>query len=248
MTPSQQRYLILGILAAGVLILATVVVIALTRSQRDIPHAQPAEVSPATAEGFTFFDVHRTTVLTRSLRRSLSQTLGADAIAHTNPIDLTVVNPDFFRSYLSELHQLNQRLNPPLGERREHDTTRLTYHRAQRQNMPFRYVELVFSNRSGLPLYFTINPSEDFAASIAALKSKHGEPRTVTLDTQTAPVLIWEQEGDILVASTFPRKSGRTSQELRIYFVNNLKQFVESEAQARARQDSGTREAVKRAF
>jgi hypothetical protein len=247
MTPSRQRNLIFALLAIGLVVLTITIGIALTRPQRDIPREDAADKTPA-SEGFTFFDLNRTTVLTRSLRATLSQTLGADAIAHKNPIDLTVVDREFFRTQLPELHELNQVLNPPLRARREHDTTRLTYHRAQLRQMPFRYVELVFSKHSGLPLYFVINPSEDFETGIATLKSKYGQPQSITIDPQTPPVLIWEKAGDILVATTFPRRSGRTSQELRIYFIDNLKGFVEREAQARREQNQGTREAGKRAF
>ena len=229
MPPSRQRNLILILLAVGSLVLVIVVVIALTRPQRDIAIEEQAAERPATGS-FTFFDLDRTTVLTRRLRSTLSETLGPDAIAHSTPIDLTVVDPKFFKSHLPELHQLNQQLNPPLGARREHDTTRLTYHRAQRRNLPFRYIELVFSNPSGLPLYFIINPSEDFEANIKTLGSKYGAPQTLNIDQKTAPVLIWQKEGDVLVATAFPRRSGRKSQELRIYFVNNLKQFIENEA------------------
>lgn len=247
MTPSQQRNLIIVLLAAGSLIVIIFSVIALTRSQRDIQIAAPADKT-LPAGGFTFFDVDRATVLNPALRRSLSNLLGSDAIAHATPIDLTVVNRQFFQNHLPILASLNQRLNPAMGGRREHDTTRLTYHRAARNNMPFRYIELVFSNRTGLPLFFVINPTADFADSITTLTAKYGSPRVVQTENIATPVRIWEQDGDILVATTFPRRSGRLSQELRIYFVNSLKQLVESEDHALRQQDNTTRKAGERAF
>ena len=246
MTPSQQRNLIIVLLAAGSLIVVILTVIALTRSQRDIQIEAPADgVLPA--GGFTFFDLDRTTVLNPGLRKTLSNLLGSDAIAHATPIDLTVVNRQFLQTHLPILDTLNQHLNPAMGGRREHDTTRLTYHRAERHKMPFRYIELVFSNRTGRPLYFIINPT-DVADSITTLVTKYGPPLVVQTDNKAAPVRIWKQDGDILVATTFPRRNGRMSQELRIYFVDSLKQLVESEDQALRQQDSTTRKAGERAF
>ena len=247
MTPSQQRNLIIVLLTAGSLIVVIFTAIALTRSQRDIQIAAPAD-SALSSGGFTFFDLDRTTVLSRGIRKALSEMLGSDAIAHATPIDLTVVNQRFLETHLAVLDTLNKRLNPAMGGRREHDTTRLTYHRAEQHQMPFRYIELVFSNITGQPLYFTINPTDDFADSIATLASKYGPPRIVQAENMDSPVRIWEQDGDILVATTFPRRNGRLSQELRIYFVDNLEQLVESEDQALRRQDRNTRQAGERAF
>lgn len=247
MTPSQQRNLIIVLLATGSLIVVLFTVIALTRSQRDIQIATPAD-GKLSSGGFTFFDLDRTTVLNRGLRKTLSKMLGSDAIAHATPIDLTVVNQRFLQTHLAVLDTLNQRLNPAMGERREHDTTRLTYHRAEQHKMPFRYIELVFSNITGQPLYFIINPTDDLADSIDTLTNKYGPPHVVNAESMASPVRIWQQDSDLLVATAFPRRNGRMSQELRIYFVDNLKQLVRHEDQVLSQQDSSTRRAGERAF
>ena len=247
MTPSQQRNLLIGLLAAGALIVLIASVIALTDSQGDIQVTAPADTAGPTG-GFTFFGIDRATVLDRDLRETLGETLGSDAIARSTPIDLTIVSRDFLQTHLPEIAALNRGLNPPLGERREHDTTRLTYLRAERQDMPFRSIELVFSNIDGRPLYFIIKPTEDFADSIATLTAKYGAPRLVETDDLRYPVRIWEQAGDILVATTRERRSGRLSQELRIYFVDNLQHLLQAEERARRREDRETRQAGERAF
>ena len=247
MTPSQQRNLLFGLLITGFLVVIATTMIALTRSQRDIQIEAPAERA-ATSDGFSFFELNQSTVLARPIRNSLSQLLGPDAIAHATPIDLTIINRSFLEEHLPVLDELNQGLNPPMGERREHDTTRLTYHRAQRQNMPFRYIELVFSNVSGRPLYFIINPSDDFLNSINTLESKYGAPRIIDSGNPSSPVRIWEKEGDILVATAFPRRSGRQSQELRIYFTENLRKFVDQQIRTSHQKGSATRKAGERAF
>lgn len=247
MTPVQQRNLIIFLLATGSLIVIIATGIALTRSQRDVPVIRTAEVKQP-ANGFTFFELDRTTALTRAIRKSLSAKLGSDAIAHATPIDLTVRARNFTQTHLPILDELNQRLNPPTGERREHDTTRLTYHRAERHNMPFRFIELVFSNHNGLPLYFIINPATDFEDNIATLTSKYGSPRIVPTDDPAHPVRLWENEGDILIATTFQRRNGSLVQELRMVFVDNLQHLVDTEKQAARRQDHSTRQAGQRAF
>jgi hypothetical protein len=247
MTPSQQRNLLLTLLAAGLVVVITATIIALTRSQRDIHIAAPVDTTP-TSEGFTFFDVNRSTVLDRDLRRKLSDTLGSDAIAHASPIDLIIVDPAFMQAHLPDIYHLNQRLNPPLGERREHNIIRLTYLRAESHAMPFRQIELVFSNQTGRPLYFIIKPTEDFSDSIATLTAKYGPPREVTAEDRALPVRIWKRGDDYLVATSFRRRNGRLSQDLRIYFMDSLKQLAASEEQARRSQDRSTRKAGERAF
>ncbi|MGD9330014.1 MAG: hypothetical protein PVJ53_01815 [Desulfobacterales bacterium] len=247
MTPVQQRNLIIVLLSAGTLILLIAAGIALTRSQRDVPIAAPANV--ATAEpSFTFFELDRGTILTRDLRKSLSEKLGSDAIAHSTPLDLTVFERAFMQAHLPVLDELNQQLNPRAGERKEHDTTRLTYHRATKQNLPFRFIELFFSNRTGLPLYFVINPTSDFEDTIATLTSKYGPPRMVPTEHADDSVRLWEREGDILAAITFRRRNGRLVQELRMVFVENLQQLIESEKQALRQQNRSTRQAGQSAF
>jgi hypothetical protein len=247
MTPSQQRNLLMTLLALGAVIVIVASVIALTRTQRDIRVAAPANGTPASG-GFSFFSIDRGTVLTDALRGSLADTLGSDAIAHSTPIDLTVVSRDFLQAHLPQIEALERGFNPPLGERREHDTTRLTYLRAERHAMPFRSIELVFSNRDGRPLYFVIQPTEDFADSIATLTDKYGSPRLVEAPELQHPVRIWEQDGDVLVATIIERRNGRLSQELRMYFVDNLTDLLQAEEKARRRQDRQTRQAGERAF
>lgn len=247
MTPSKQRNLILALLAAGAVILVIATVITLTRARRDVPAAATPD-NPMPSGGFSFFDIDRTTVLTRELRNSLSETLGSDAIAHSTPLDLTVVDRAFLQTHLPEIAELNRGLNPPRGGRQEHNTTRLAYHRAERHQMPFRYIELVFSNLNGQPLYFIIQPTEDFADSIDALTAKYGPPRPIDSDELRFPVRIWEKDGDYLVATTIVRRNGRLTQELRIYFMDNLGLLLESEEQARRREDRHTRKAGERAF
>lgn len=248
MTPSQQRNLLIGILIVGALVVLIASVIALTRSQRDIQVEEPAVEASSSSGGFSFFNVDRTTVLNHALREDLSHRLGSDAIAHATPIDLTVVSREFLRAHLPGIEVLHRGFNPPLGERREHDTTRLTYHRAESRQMPFRYVELVFSNRDGRPLYFLIEPTAEFADSIATLSAKYGPPRVVETAAQRYPVHIWEQDGDVLVATTIERRNGRLAQQLRMFFIDNLTQFLEAEEQARRREDRQTRRAAERAF
>ena len=247
MTPSQKRNLLFVILAAGALVVVIASIIAVTGSRRDLQVAAPAGTD-APAGGFSFFNVDRTTVLTHDLRETLAETLGSDAIARSTTIDLTVVSREFLRDHLPEIAVLQRGFNPPLGERREHETTRLTYRWAERHQMPFRHIELLFSNRTGRPLYFVIQPTEAFSDSVATLTAKYGPPRKIAVDSLAEPARIWEQDGDILVATTIVRRNGRLSQELHMYFVDNLTRLLESEIESRRRERQDTRDAGERAF
>jgi len=113
---------------------------------------QSTDHSRSQTDGITFFDVGANTVFSNALRDRLRKNLGPDAIAYRNTIDLEFNTKGFLQRQFPILHDLNQRLNTPAGERVEHDTVKLMYRYAVKENLPFSYVELVFSNNSGKPL------------------------------------------------------------------------------------------------
>ena len=110
---------------------------------------QSPDYSRSQTEGITFFDVGAETVFSDALRDRLRKSLGPDAIAYRSTIDLEFNARGFLQREFPILHDLNQRLNTPAGERVEHDTVKLMYRYAVKENLPFSYVELVFSNFNG---------------------------------------------------------------------------------------------------
>ena len=109
------------------------------------------------SDSFTFFNLSKQSILSKSVRSDLNQKLGRDATEYRSIIDLDINYYGFLQKYFPSLYELNQNLNSPAGERIEHNTVKLMYRYARKENIPFDYVELVFSNYSQHPLLFRIN-------------------------------------------------------------------------------------------
>jgi hypothetical protein len=159
----QQR-----ILFAPVLILALLLVSA-CGEKKESAKKQTTQVP---SDSFTFFDLGKQSTLSKSVRNDLNQRLGRDAIEHRSIIDLDINFYGFLKRYFPSLYELNQNLNFPPGERIEHNTVKLMYRYTRKKDIPFDYVELVFSNFSQQPLLFRINFQKDEANIIQTLKTK----------------------------------------------------------------------------
>jgi ABC-type antimicrobial peptide transport system permease subunit len=101
---------------------------------------------------FTFFDVGANTPLTESLRETLRDRLGSDAIETQTTVNLEILYKDFIREYLPEIYKLHRLLNGDAGQRIEYNTIKLRYRYIPRENYPFDYVEFLFSNYSQKPI------------------------------------------------------------------------------------------------
>jgi hypothetical protein len=121
---------------------------------RESAEALPQTVKP---ESFAFFELGTNTKLTEDIRKDLGKKLGRDAIERRSILDLNTNYAGFIRKYLPKINELNRKINSPPGERVEHNTVKLMYRYAQRINVPFDYVELVFSEFTKTPLLFKIN-------------------------------------------------------------------------------------------
>ena len=109
------------------------------------------------SESFTFFDLGKNSRFSESVRKNLNRQLGNDAIARRSPIDLEINYYGFLNEHFPSLHALNAQLNPSTARRIEHNNVKLMFRYARKEDLPFEYVELLFSNYSGLPLLFKIN-------------------------------------------------------------------------------------------
>ncbi|MBL0712460.1 MAG: hypothetical protein JJV98_02055 [Desulfosarcina sp.] len=245
-SPKKPKVLIASSLA-GLLVLMLLTVFALTRPQRDIPRseADPAESRPA---GFNFYEIHRDTVLNRSLRQALADQLGDDAITHRAPVDLTIIDPAFTQAHFPDLHHYYKVLNPAFGGRREHAVTTLTYRRAQQKEAPFNYIKLVFAQDTGKPLYFVIVPSDADPGLFDTLQTKYGPPATIKAHREGDKVLVWKQPDEILAGVSIRRRGGRIERELHFYFMANIKYLIDQEHQAAEAQRRQTDKASRRAF
>jgi hypothetical protein len=209
--------------------------------------ADPSSL-PNDAETFTFFGLGKTTRLTDGVRDDLNDKLGRDAIERRSILNLEINFPGFLKTHFPQLEALNQKLNSPLGERVEHNTTKLMYRYAQKKNVPFNLVELVFSDYTATPLLFKINYKVDEANTVETLQQKYGQPEAIEWKEKNGNSVFWRKNGDLLIVSRIPDRFGKIEYQIVIYFVDNLKQLIEKETKEREANELQRAKTGKKAF
>ena len=211
---------------------------------------EPAEKAalPADIESFTFFDIGRTTKFSDQVRDELGEKLGRDAIERRDTLDLEINYQGFLKKYFPSLNALNQQLNFPPRERVEHNTVKLMYRYAQKQNVPFDYVELVFSDYTQTPIMFKIHFKKDESNIIDTLKKKYGNPKTIDWKENNGQSMYWEKDADILIASLVPDQFGHHEYQINIYYVDNLKQLIDTEKKEKEEKERQREKTGKTAF
>ena len=199
-------------------------------------------------DSFTFFDLGANTKLTHQVRKELEEKLGRDAIQDRNIIDLEINYRGFLKKYFPDLDALNRRLNFPPGERVEHNAVKLMYRYAQKKNVPFEYVELVFSDYTHTPLFFRIHFPKDEANIVETLKTKYGQPTIVDWKEQNGESMVWKKHMDYLVVSMVPNQFGIHEYQIIIYFVRNLNQLIDTEIKAKEIKEEKRSQSGKTAF
>lgn len=188
-----------------------------------------ASVDSQIPPSFSFFDVGVNTPFSNTLRKSLYDTLGDDAISASNTIDLQINTDGFLSTHYPKLQSLNDSLNSPQGERVEHDTTKLAYRYAVKKNLPFDYVELLFSHHSRMPMVIRVFFEKDRLDVITSLKNKYGAPKEIPWKQKNGKSLCWEKNGDILFYSYVPNQFGIPEYQVTIYFTRHLEALLERE-------------------
>ncbi len=211
---------------------------------------ESAETAPATAnpESFTFFELGTNTKLTESIRKDLSKKIGHDAIERHSTLDLDTNYAGFIKKYLPKINELNRKLNFPPGERVEHNTVKLMYRYAQRENAPFDYVELVFSEYTKKPLLFKINFQKDETGIVETLKTKYGPPEIIDWKEENGKSMVWRKNMDLLLVSLVPDQFGHHGYQIVIYFVQNLRQLIEIEKNELEKREQQREKTGKTAF
>jgi hypothetical protein len=164
-----------------------------------------------------------------SVRKNLNRQLGNDAIAKRSLLDLEINYYGFLQEHFPALQALNLQLNPPTRARVDHNILKLMYRYARKKNLPFDYVELIFSNYSQLPLLFKIDFKEDEANVVQTLKTKYGEPRLIDWKDNTGQSMYWRKNKDVLIVSLVPDQFGNPEYQIRIFFVENIQILLERE-------------------
>ncbi len=178
---------------------------------------------------FTFFDVGANTRVTETLRETLRDRLGSDAIETWTTVNLEILYKNFIQEYLPEIYKLNRQLNGDAGQRIEHNTIKLRYRYIPQGNYPFDYAELLFSNYSQKPLYCEIWSKKEGKGIMDVLKKKYDNPGRIDMDGEQKFSLIWQYKGDILVYSNTPDRFGNPGYHIIIYYVDNIEQLLQRE-------------------
>ena len=211
---------------------------------------EPAEKAPlpADTESFTFFDIGRTTKFSEQIRDDLEEKLGRDAIERRSILNLEINYRGFLKKYFPQLEELNRQLNFPPGERVEHNTVKLMYRYAQKQNVPFDYVELIFSDYTKTPIIFKINFKKDEANIVETLKKKYGNPDIIDWKENNGQSMYWEKDADLLIVSLVPDQFGNHGYQIAIYYVDNLRQLIETESKEKEEKEKQRAKTGKTAF
>jgi len=209
--------------------------------------ADPSSLPPNT-ESFTFFGLGKTTKLTSDVRSDLNSKLGRDAIERRSILDLENHYDGFLKKYFPELDVLNQELNFPPGERVEHNTVKLMYRYAQKKNVPFNLVELVFSDYTKTPLLFKINFKADEANTVATLQEKYGLPKVIAWKEENGKSMFWKKNGDLLIVSRIPDRFGKIDHQIVIYYTDSLKLLNDTERKEQKKKEQQRAKRGKKAF
>ena len=76
---------------------------------------------------------------------------------------------------------------------------------------------------------FKIHFEKDEANIINTLKKKYGNPNIIDWKENNGQSMYWKKEDDFLIASLVPDQFGHHEYQINIYYVDNLKQLIETE-------------------
>lgn len=225
-------------IAAGIFsVILLMVVLAFLPAACSEKESTETQSEKSASESFKFFELGRNSVFSKDVRKDLSDRLGRDAIEHRSVLNLEINYPGFLKTHFPHLDQLNQKLNFPPRERVEHNSVKLMYRYAQRKNVPFDYVELVFSNYTRTPLLFRIHFKKDESNIIKTLNEKYGPPQRIQGDKANGSSFFWTKANDELIVSLVPDQFGNLEYQIVIYFTENLNQIIRTEqAEKKARE------------
>jgi hypothetical protein len=122
------------------------------------------------------------------------------------------------------------------------------YRYAQKKNIPFDYVELVFSDYTQNPIVFRIHFKEDDSNIIETLKSKYGEPTSIDWNLENGQSIFWEKNQDYLIVSLVPDQFGQHEHQVVIYFAENLRTLIDTERAEKQKREEERAKSGEKAF
>lgn len=207
--------------------------------------ASSTDVQPET---FTFFNIGTNTVLTETLRESLSEKLGSESVAQWSTIDLSMNFRGFLEKYSKELYALNAELNDASGARIEHNTITLTYRYPLKDETIFNYIRLMFSNYTQRPLLFIVRADKQGSTILNTLIEKYGKPVTYKWDSHQGISHHWQKGKDVLILSQSFNRIGHPEFYIHIYYVNNINELLLAEKKEALKQERERKRMGREAF
>jgi hypothetical protein len=200
------------------------------------------------SEGFTFFDLGENTRFSNEIRSRLREILGSDAKESWVTLDLAINYQGFLQKHFPELHELNKKLNSPVGERVEHNTTKLTFRYARKKNVPFELVQLVFSNYTNKPLLIYVKSKKEGFGIIDTITKKYGVSKIIDWNREEGKSLYWKKNRSILIISISADRYGDPEYHTIIYYVPNLEELLLQEEQLAKKEEEEIKKTGKTAF
>jgi hypothetical protein len=182
-------------------------------------------------ESFSLFDIGPNTLITNDVRDRLNDTLGSAGVNPNTTIDLEHKNSGFLKSYYPELDRLNRRINPENNVRKEYPATKLAFRNMKQKKALYNYVELIFLNKSSVPLMFQMTAEGNLDTLLDTLIQKYGSPRIIELQDGKGKTYSWERNGDRLIFTHFISIYEQSEYYIMIVFVNRFHQLLEKQKQ-----------------
>ena len=195
---------------------------------RDKTHSPPLENVP---ESFSLFDIGPNTLITKDVRDRLNDTLGNAGVNPNTTIDLELKYSGFLKSYYPELDHLNHRINPKGSVRKEYPATKLAFRSMKQKKALYNYVEIIFSNKTSVPLMFQMTAEGNLDTLLDTLTQKYGSPSIIDLRDGKGKTYSWERNGDRLIVTQFITIYEQSEYYIMIVFANRLHQFLETQKQ-----------------
>jgi len=230
---------------SAVILLVVIIVLIMIFIMRGNDKPDRSEQIP---DSFTFFEVGANTLFSKILRKELGDKLGSEAIEYRSIIDLEINFKGFLERYFSGLNALNQRLNYPAGERVEHNTIKLMYRYAQKKDVPFHYIELLFSSYTHKPLFIKIVSKKDVSEIIDSIQKKYGQPVAIDWQPDSGRSKHWINKRDTLIVSIATDRRGDLVYHITIYYYDNLEELLDTEEKERRLREEKRKQAGKAAF
>jgi hypothetical protein len=214
----------------------------------DEPASTSTAPSQASADGFSFFDMTAQTRLSDELRGDLKKKLGSEAISRRSTLDLQIPPESFLKKQFPRVQSLNRRLNYSPRERIEHDITRLMYRYPSRNQLPFSFVELVFSNETGHPLVFHTSAKQEGSTVLQTLQDKYGDPDIAEWDGGRQNAHYWRKSGELMVVYALRDRFGNREYQVQLLFLDAIESLVRIEEKEREIREQEKEKAVRDAF